>query len=195
MQALVKQELSAEALAGILRVSPAAVRQHLDTLQAYGLVSRRKEVTRPNRPAFLYRLSPSGTRAFPKRYDLLLGLVVDVVLERDGPEAVDEILRASARRLAEHVRERFPGGDERRRWEILIGWLEDELAWRADVGEQDGRRRITIHQCPFHDVAQQYPRICGVFFGALIRALYGDVAVAQAPAPPAPACCALLVGP
>lgn len=175
-------------------MSPTAVRQHLDTLRALGLVARRKVVTRPSRPAYLYRLSPEGRRTFPKRYDLLLKLVIEGLLERGGVESVAQVIEAAARRLADRVRERFQDAGAPARWERLVGWLEEELAWEADVlGEPAGGHRITIHQCPFQDVSCGHPAVCGVFFRTLIRALYGDVSVEHLPAPSGPACCSLTI--
>lgn len=194
MKLLAKRELSAQNLAETLSVSPAAVRQHLETLGALGLVTRRKIVTRPSRPTYLYRLSTEGTRSFPKRYDLLLTLLVEVALERQGHEMVGELVQAAGRRLADDVRDRFARAPEREHWRLLAGWLETTLGWQAETAEENtGVRRITIHQCPFHDVAQIYPPVCGLFFASLIRALCGDVAIAAATTPPAPACCELTV--
>ena len=195
LKLLIRQELSAISLAKTLGVSPAAVRQHLETLQALGLVTRRKRVaTRPSRPTFLYRLSAQGAGILPKRYDLLLGLVVEVLLERNGPGAVEEIIRAAAERLAERGRHRFRRGDEAAHSKQLVEWLEAELAWEADVATDRTGRRITIHQCPFQDVAREYPNVCGVFFTTLLRALDAGADVEQAPTPPAPACCAFVLG-
>ena len=194
MNRLLRQELSAQSLAESLGVSAAAVRQHLDTLKALGLVVRRKVVTQPSRPTYLYRLSPHGIEAFPKRYDLLLSLLIDAMLERQGPHAVSDVVAAAARRLADRVRPRFGALDERRRWDLLVSWLEEELAWRADVAQEAGARRITIHHCPFHEVSRHEPAVCGVFFRTLVQALYGDVGVEHIPAPGGPACCSLVIG-
>ncbi len=194
LEILVKQELSAQDLAERLVVSPTAVRQHLATLEALGLVTRRKLVTRPSRPTYLYRLSPKGREAFPKRYDLLLGDLVGVLLERYGTEGVDDIVRAAAARLAHRVRPRFDQDSPKERWGRLLDWIEEELAWQADVTEQPAGHRVTIHHCPFQDVSRSHPAICSVFFATLIRALYGDVPVAASPTPTPSACCAFLVG-
>jgi DeoR family suf operon transcriptional repressor len=192
---LVRGEMSADDLAVRLGVSGAAVRQHLDTLQGMGLVDRRKVVTGPNRPTFLYRLSPEGERAFPKRYDLLLALVIEALLERRGEEAVTEVVAGAARRLAARVGGRFAEADEATRWGLLLEWLEAELAWRAEAsGAPGGPRRIVIHHCPFQDVAAGHPEVCGVFFRTLVQALYGDVPVEHRAERPA-ACCSLTVAP
>ena len=196
LRLLFKLELSSYALADRLGVSPTAVRQHLDTLGALGLVTRRKALTQPGRPTYLYRLSAEGKRAFPKRYELLLGHLIEVLLERHGPDAVAEVVEAAARRLAERMRGQFDRGDPRLRWERLVDWLEEELAWQADVtAEAGGRRRVVIHHCPFQDVARVHPAVCGVFLTTLVRALYGEAPVEHVPDAAGPACCALVLGP
>jgi len=193
LKLLVRQELSAQALAGHLNVTATAVRQHLETLHAQGLVTRRKIVTQPSRPTFLYRLSAGGAAAFPKRYDLLLGLFVDVLLERHGVEWVAVLLQDAAHRLAERVRPQFGVADPGRRWALLLAWLEDELAWHADVAADDGHYQITIHQCPFREIARTQPAVCGVFFRTLLQALYADVEVEHVGATTGPPCCLLRV--
>jgi len=43
-------------------------------------------------------------------------------------------------------------------------------------------------------VAREHPSVCGVFFTTLLRALGAGADVEQAPTPPAPACCAFVLG-
>jgi len=194
LELLLREELSSQQLSDRLGVSPAAVRQHLTTLEALGLVLRRKVVTQPGRPTYLYRVSPLGMRIFPKRYDMLLAQMIGVLSERQGPEAVEETIAAAAQRVADHVPSRVSGGSGPERWRRLVEWLETEFAWQADVSEEPSApRRLTIHQCPFQDLSKIQPDVCGVFFGSLIRALCPGAAVDHADAPAMPACCAFLV--
>lgn len=194
MTLLTKQELSAQSLARTLGVSAAAVRQHLETLNAFGLVTRRKLVTKPSRPTYLYRLSRRGAETLPKRYDLLVSLLTEVIRERDGVDGVTEVVQAAAERLALQLRTNFDTAASDRRWELLIEWFERELAWHADVlADADGRRRVTIHQCPFQAVSRQQPSVCGVFFRTLIQRLYEPVTVDHVPIADGVACCDLVV--
>ena len=170
-----------------------AVRQHLETLHSQGLVARRKLVTQPSRPTFLYRLSAGGAAAFPKRYDLLVALLVEVLLERHGVQWVASLVRDAAHRLANRVRTQFRAVDRRRRWDLLVGWFEEELAWHADVSADDGHHQILIHQCPFQEVSRMQPEVCGVFFRTLIQMLYADVRVEHIGVVTGPACCRLRV--
>lgn len=194
LEALLKQELSPKELAKTLGVTPAAVRQHLSTLEALGLVNRRKVVTQPSRPSFLYRVSAQGMRIFPKRYDMLVAELIEVLTEREGAGPAGEIVQAAARRLAERARDRLQGAEGEERWERLVRWLDHDFAWRARVNtEQNGTRRLTVHQCPFQDLSKTQPDVCGLFFSALIQAVCGDVPVKHIEAGTTPACCAFLV--
>ncbi len=194
LEAMLKQELSSQGLAKILEVSPAAVRQHLTTLEALGLVARRKVVTQPSRPTYLYRVSPQGMRIFPKRYDMLVTQIIEVLTEREGAAAAGEIIQAAARRLAQRARDHFREVEGDQRWQRLIDWLEQEFAWQAHVKkEPGGTRRLTVHQCPFQDLSKTHPDVCGLFFSALIQSVCGDVPVEHTEAGTTPACCAFLV--
>jgi predicted ArsR family transcriptional regulator len=194
MERLLRQELSSQELSEKLGVSPAAVRQHLTTLEALGLVLRRKVVTQPSRPTYLYRVSPVGMRIFPKRYDLLLSQMIAVLTDRQGPDGVEATIAAAARRLVDHAPTRVAGGNAADRWRRLVEWLEAEFAWQADVSEEPGAaRRLTIHQCPLQDLSKSQPDVCGMFFGSLIRTLCPGAKVEHADPPALPACCAFLV--
>jgi predicted ArsR family transcriptional regulator len=194
LTALLKQELSSQDLARHLEVSPAAIRQHLATLEALGLVTRRKLVTRPSRPTYLYRASADGMRIFPKRYDLLLNSVVDALLEREGAEAVQEVVRQAAHRTADRARQPSARSRGATPWDAVLQWLDREFSWQAEVEvEPSGARRITIHQCPFQDLSRAPVDVCGVFFTTLLGDLGGDARVEHREASRSPACCAFVV--
>ena len=191
---LMRQELSAAALAGQLSVSGAAIRQHLQTLEAVGLVERRKEAHQPGRPAFLYRLSDDGKRRFRQRHDLLLDLILETLLRRQGPAGLESILTEAAASLAAESPARATADGAPARWCEVMEWLESLLAWNADaIEEPGGRSRIVIHQCPFQGVSQANPNVCGTFFPALLRGLFGDIRVTAAADVEKPACCSLIV--
>src|SRR6185503_5170361 len=100
LETLLRQELSSQSLADMLQISPAAVRQHLTTLEALWLVRRRKVVTQPSRPTYLYKVSAQGMRVFPKRYDLLLAQIIEVLAEQQGTAGAGALIEAAARKVA-----------------------------------------------------------------------------------------------
>jgi predicted ArsR family transcriptional regulator len=193
LQMLLREELKPSEMAGRLGITPTAVRQHLSALTALGLVERRRVATGPSRPPEIYRLSAEGRRVFPKRYDLLLAGVIEVMLERAGPERTFETVAEAARRLADGLKV-LKDLPERERWTRLLAWLDHEFAWEADAaGWNGGPGRLIIHQCPFQDVSSRHPGVCGAFFSTLIQAMHPGVRLAHAPNAPGEACCQFVV--
>lgn len=169
---LVRQEQTAEQLAERLGVSPTAVRQHLATLAGLGLVERRKAGTRGGRPAFLYRLSELGRRAYPKRHDLLVRELVAALIEREGEERTLAIVTEAARHLAARVEDEIGAVGATERTAAVAAWLEAEFAWEANVERTaDGGVRFVVHRCPFQAVSTEHPAVCGAFFRTLLEQL------------------------
>jgi len=196
LRLLMERELSVAELAGQLDLTGAAIRQHVQSLEAAGLVAKRKLGGKPSRPTFLYRLSPAGKEVFPHRHDLLLSLLIDELREREGPARVEALVRAAAARLASSAPQavqQAAGGDG---WSTLLVWLEQVLAWRArSETDPDGGRRIVIHQCPFSAASGDHPQVCGAFFTELFTSLQPGLRLAHDTACLPPACCALIAAP
>lgn len=193
---LVRQERTAEEIARHLDVSATAVRQHLATLSGLGLVERRKADTSGGRPAFLYRLSDLGRRAYPKRHDLFARELITTLIEREGPEWTLAIVTDTARHLADDVRGQIAGSDRAHRLDVLAKWLESEFAWEADVEEgPDGAYRFVVHQCPLQAVSADHPAVCGAFFTTLLERLTDAGPFLHRPLGDGVCCCALETGP
>lgn len=196
LKLLSKQELTVAELAAKLELTPAAVRQHVAPLEALGWVEHHREVKGAHRPSHRYRLTGEGQNAFPKRYDLLLGEVLEVLLARQGTEQVQWVVQQAARRLADRVKKDVSDIDPARLWKRVTAWLETEMAWKADAtAAPDGGHQFVIHQCPFRDVSQAHPELCGAFFTTLIGELTGQPPGYHAPAGEGPACCSIVMNP
>ncbi|HKY59499.1 MAG TPA: ArsR family transcriptional regulator [Gemmatimonadota bacterium] len=192
---LIHEELSAQQLAARLGVSPAAIRQHLATLQGGGLVVRGKGDPRPGRPTYVYALSPLARRAYPKRYDVLASELFEVLQDRHGEPAALELVATAARRVAGRARDRIPREDAGGRWDLLLGWLEETFSLEAEWELlDDGRRRIVVYHCPFQDIAADRPRVCGTFLTTLIGELLGTDRVSHVPLGDRLRCCAIDIG-
>src|SRR5689334_18971914 len=100
--------VSASDLAVTLGLTPAAVRRHLDTLTAQGLVSAwtggEGAPRRRGRPARRWVLTDAGHAAMSTAYDDLAAQLLHFVAETAGAEAVRDFAAVRADRLAARYR-------------------------------------------------------------------------------------------
>ena len=164
--------VTASDVAATLGVSSEAARQQLTQLQTSGWVEGRttRERGRNGRPSTTYTLTVAGEHLFPKMYDALLGAMVHAITERFGPDAPDEVWAAIA--------------DARTRgWQHLSSLRDFEQrveALRDLYARKDAFARVEQHphgydlielNCPFLNVALEYPRICSTSVNMLTRVL------------------------
>ena len=152
-------EASIGELAGVLRVTPSAVRQQLVPMTAEGLVEYRRDAGGPGRPRHLYRLASSAEGLFPKTYDeLALELLGDV--EAEAPEAVAHAFARRAERRTARALARLDGLPFEERVAELTRIL-DEDGYLAEWSRlEDGSFRITEHNCAILGVARRHRAAC-----------------------------------
>jgi DeoR family suf operon transcriptional repressor len=154
-------EARAEELAGDLRITASAVRQHLTGLVANGFVGHREVKGGPGRPKHLYSLTPAAEALFPKRYSDLTTEVLAIVEDED-PSLLDRVFE---RRRDARVEGALP------RLEAAGPALADRVAELATILDEDGYLaqwealddgtfRITEHNCAVLGVAQRYGQAC-----------------------------------
>jgi predicted ArsR family transcriptional regulator len=100
--------------AGALTIASMTARQHLLGLERDGLVQSEKVRRSNGRPHYLFYLTPKGDEMFPRRFDVLAAILLDLVgtlraedIEGLSPEQKRSLLiQRAADRLAEDYR--FP---------------------------------------------------------------------------------------
>lgn len=94
------KERTVEDLAASLDLTDNAVRAHLTTLERDGLVSQAGVRRGARKPHFTYVLTRAAEDLFPKSYDALVNVFLDVLKEKLTPRELREILREVGRKLA-----------------------------------------------------------------------------------------------
>lgn len=159
---------TAAELAVRLELTQAAVRRHLDTLVADGVVEPREKrvygVRGRGRPAKVFALTDCGRDAFDQAYDKL---AVDALrwIEQSagggeaGRAAVAAFARARLAAQAEAYRGAVEAAAPEGRTAALAGALSTDgyaaTARSAPVGEQ-----LCQHHCPVAHAAERYPQLC-----------------------------------
>lgn len=144
-------------LEGVLGVSTTAVREHLSHLQARGLVETSTVRSGPGRPRLVYTLTDKAQHLFPKQYDVLINLMLQEIESQEGAEKVSQILTGVGDRLAREYSGRIRAAEAQKRLEELREVLEQK---GISAAVEPGSHAISVHSCPYFDVAQEHSEIC-----------------------------------
>ncbi len=150
-----------EELARTLGLTDNGVRSHLAILERDGIVRQRGTVSRGGggggKPAYVYELTPEAEALFPKAYGPVLRQLLNVMVERLGPEETEVLLRTVGRRIADE--RTVPVDGSRTRLERAVGVL-NELGGLAELEERDGAFVIRGYSCPLTDAVPGHPEVC-----------------------------------
>ena len=150
-----------EELALALGLTDNGVRSHLAILERDGIVRQRGTVSRGGggggKPAYVYELAPEAEALFPKAYGPVLRQLLNVMIERLGPEETEALLRTVGRRIADE--RTVPVDGLGARLEGAVDVL-NELGGLAELEEHDGTFVIRGYSCPLTGVVPGHPEVC-----------------------------------
>jgi predicted ArsR family transcriptional regulator len=156
-----KSGATVDELAGRLRVTRTAVRQHLAASIRDGLVDRAGDRPSGGRPRQLYVLTDAGKEEFPRHYAWFAQLLVDAISAEHGVAGLRTRLGRIAASVVAELRRRTPEGGTRRERVRQLSGVMDELGYDArmsrDIG---GAPTIEADNCVFHELARKNPVIC-----------------------------------
>lgn len=154
---------TASELAEELRLTPAAVRRHLDHLVLEGVLTSRESrvVGRRGRgrPAKQFVLTDAGRARFTQGYDDLAVQALSFVRETGGDAAVAAFARARLAGLRETLERRLAGVPDAERPEVLAEALTTD-GFAASASSTETGVQLCQHHCPVAHVAEQFPDLC-----------------------------------
>ncbi|MBM6403848.1 ArsR family transcriptional regulator [Phycicoccus sp. CSK15P-2] len=165
-----------------LGLTETAVRRHVSTLHADGLVEPREGTAprRRGRPAKVWVLSEAGHRALASDYDHLAGDALRFLRRTGGESAVQAFAEERVAGLEARIAGRLvsAGDDPRARADALVDALNTEgySASTRPVGTPDAPPALTGVQlcqghCPIQHVASEFPELCEAETEAFSRLL------------------------
>lgn len=165
---------TAALLAQELRLTPAAVRKHLDGLLAAGTVTVREPRTLAargrGRPARLYALTEAGHAEGPAAYDDLAVSALRFLAEAGGEQAVERFAQARVAELEQRHAETMRPLPVDQRPAALAEALTAE-GYAATTGAHGQGVQLCQHHCPVAHVAAEFPQLCEAETAALARLL------------------------
>lgn len=171
---------TATALAEQLQISPMAVRQHLQALQATQQVTYQPDRRPLGRPVKLWQLTEQCTNTFPDSHgdlmvDLLLG--VETIF---GKEGLEKLLGERTQRQIEHYSARlaeFPNAKDWRGRVMALASLRDREGYMAEAIEQpDGTLLLVENHCPIRSAAASCHLLCRCE-QEMFKSVLGDVSI------------------
>jgi predicted ArsR family transcriptional regulator len=173
---------TASVIGGRLGLTPAAIRRHLDTLLAEGLIETRTARTYASRgrgrPARLFALTDAGRSAFEHTYDDLASSALRFLAAEAGPAAVEKFARHQVSELERRYGAVPAGAAPADRVRALADALSaDGYAASAAaapgpaVGPLADGEQLCQHHCPVAHVAAEFPQLCEAETEAFSRLL------------------------
>jgi predicted ArsR family transcriptional regulator len=167
---------TAVVLAGRLGLTPAAIRRHLDTLLADGVLEAREERVVGHRgrgrPAKVFVLTSAGRDDFEQAYDDLAVGALAFLAETGG----GDLVAAFARRRIADLEDRYrpvvtTAAPEHRVAALAQALSADGYAATAEVAPVAGGEQLCQHHCPVAHVAERFPQLCEAETQAFARLL------------------------
>ncbi len=158
--------ITAAGLSARLGLTPAAVRRHLDNLQADGMVEVRTSRPRGSRgrgrPARLFAMTDAGRSAFVHAYDDLAASALRYLTQVAGPDAVGKFARQQVSELERRYLPVVQAARPADRVKALAEALSAD-GYAASAGgapAAGGGEQLCQHHCPVAHVAAEYPQLC-----------------------------------
>jgi predicted ArsR family transcriptional regulator len=165
-------QASVRELGDLLGLTSTGIRQHLTILERDGLIRAREERGRVGRPALVFSLTKQGDALYPKRYDMLAGLLLDEIKTMTGSKGLQGLMQRVALRLAEPLAVRMEEKSLPERVQEASRILEEQ-GCLVDAVTTENDYLIIRHTCPFPDVALNHSCVCALdveFLRFLLRA-------------------------
>lgn len=163
-----KLGLSVDELSKGLEITRNAVRQHLVSLEAAGLVTI--GTTRPSgggRPQQLYILTELAKEMSPRQYSWLAQLVV-ASIQREGAENMGKRMNEIGAGVARQIRSLYPDLTTHQEKVEKLAEIMDQLGYNArNVMLLGGQAVIEADNCVFHTMAKKDSEICHLDMGLM----------------------------
>ena len=144
-------------IADKLQIQKSAVRIHLDSMQAQKVVKSYFKIVPLGRPRKIYELTESGRELFPRRYDLILSLIVKKIEEIGGGEQLRKIIRSIADDIAADIGERIEknnGSDNFENSLKMLNSVSIEMGFASSVSKEDNETySLVSRNCILHKIA------------------------------------------
>ena len=173
---LLEGSKTAGEIADKLKIQKSAIRTHLESLQTEQSVRSYFKIERLGRPRKVYELTESGREFFPRRYDLVLSLVLQEIESTKGHEYMKKIVESIADNMAQDVREKIKKSSSSLEESLrILNSVSSELGFMSSFYKKEDKDdnntySIVSNNCIVHKAAIRHQdAICHGFHNRIIQ--------------------------
>jgi DeoR family suf operon transcriptional repressor len=163
LRLLLDGEKSAGKIALDLSIQKSAARNHLESLLAEGYVRSRFSIEKLGRPKKVYGLTEHGRELFPRKYDLVLNLLLKKIAEKKGEQEVKKLVESVADTVAANVESKIQksGGNNNLENSLkILNSASNELGFVSTISklpDKNNRSAFVLqsNNCIVHKVAEK----------------------------------------
>jgi DeoR family suf operon transcriptional repressor len=173
---LLEGSKTAGEIADKLKIQKSAIRTHLESLQAEQSVRSYFKIEGLGRPRKVYELTESGRELFPRKYDLILSLILQKIESTEGHEYMKKIIESIADNIAQDIDEKIKKSssslDESVR---ILNSVSNEMGFMSSFYKEDeegvnSTYSIVSSNCIVHKIAIRHQdAICHGFHDRIIQ--------------------------
>ena len=166
-------------IADKLKIQKSAIRSHLESLRAERSIRSYFRVEGPGRPRKIYELTESGRELFPRKYDLLLSLILQSIETAEGHNYAKKLIRSVADKIAQEIQDKIKNSSADLEESVrILNSSSNEMGFMSSFyKEDDSTYSIMSRNCIVHKVAySNQDAICHGFHDRIIqKALEGKI--------------------
>ena len=172
---LLEGSKTAGEIADKLQIQKSAIRTHLESLQAEQSVRSYFKVERLGRPRKVYELTESGRELFPRKYDLILSLILQKIESTEGHEYMKKIIESVADNIAHDIDEKIKKSSSSLEESVrILNSISNELGFMSSLYKEDEDNNSTYSivssNCIVHKIAIRHQdAICHGFHDRIIQ--------------------------
>jgi predicted ArsR family transcriptional regulator len=152
---LLESSKTAGEIANKLQIQKSAIRIHLDSLQAEKAVRSYFKIKGLGRPRKVYEITESGRELFPRKYDLILSLILQKIESREGHEYVKKIIKSIADNIAYDIQNKIKNRSHSLEESVrILNSVSNEMGFMSSFyKEDDDTYSIISRNCIVHKIA------------------------------------------
>src|SRR5918911_3842813 len=162
-----------------LQIQKSAVRIHLESLQVEKAVESHFKIEHLGRPRKIYQLTDNGRELFPRKYDLVLSLMLEKISETNGQEQAKKLVESVADDIAASIRYEIERSGSSGNFEEslnILNSVSNVMGFASSIcKEHDNKFSIQSKNCILHKVAVSHQNIIchGLHDRMIIKSLDG----------------------